>query len=127
MPNVRLSDVAQHAGVSTKTVSNVVHGYVHVRESTRAKVQRAIDELGYRPNLRGRNLATGRTGMIALAFPDLRIPYFAELAHVLSRAAGSADTGCCWRSRATPRTSSAPCCPRRRRASSTVCCFSRPG
>lgn len=88
MPNVRLSDVAQHAGVSTKTVSNVVHGYVHVRESTRAKVQRAIDELGYRPNLRGRNLATGRTGMIALAFPDLRIPYFAELAHVLSRAAG---------------------------------------
>ncbi|MFD8567201.1 LacI family DNA-binding transcriptional regulator [Streptomyces sp. NPDC059639] len=87
MPNVRLSDVARYAGVSTKTVSNVVNGYVHVRDSTRTRVQQAIDELGYRPNLRGRNLATGRTGMIALAFPDLRIPYFAELAHVLSRAA----------------------------------------
>ncbi|MFI6350368.1 LacI family DNA-binding transcriptional regulator [Streptomyces sp. NPDC050560] len=88
MPSVRLSDVAKYAGVSTKTVSNVVHGYVHVRESTRARVQRAIDELGYRPNVRGRILATGRTKMLALAFPDLRIPYFAELAHVISRAAG---------------------------------------
>jgi DNA-binding LacI/PurR family transcriptional regulator len=88
VPNVRLSDVAKYAGVSTKTVSNVVHGYVHVRASTRAKVQRAIDELGYRPNARGRNLATGRTRMLALAFPDLRIPYFAELAHVIAEAAG---------------------------------------
>jgi DNA-binding LacI/PurR family transcriptional regulator len=87
VPNVRLSDVARHAGVSTKTVSNVVHGFVHVRESTRARVQQAIDELGYRPNLRGRNLATGRTNMLALAFPDLRIPYFAELAHVIAEAA----------------------------------------
>lgn len=88
MANVRLSDVAKHAGVSPKTVSNVVHGYAHVRESTRARVQRAIDELGYRPNMRGRNLATGRTKMLALAFPDLRIPYFAELAHVIAEAAG---------------------------------------
>lgn len=88
MPKVRLSDVAKHAGVSTKTVSNVVHGYEHVRASTRARVQAAIDELGYRPDLRGRNLATGRTGMLALAFPDLRIPYFAELAHAFAEAAG---------------------------------------
>jgi DNA-binding LacI/PurR family transcriptional regulator len=87
VPNVRLIDVARHAGVSTKTVSNVVHGFVHVSESTRARVQRAIDELGYRPNLRGRNLATGRTNMLALAFPDLRIPYFAELAHVIAEVA----------------------------------------
>ncbi|GAA2313916.1 LacI family transcriptional regulator [Streptomyces kunmingensis] len=89
MPNVRLSDVAKLAGVSPKTVSNVVHGYVHVRESTRTKVQNAIDELGYRPNMRGRNLATGRTRMIALAFPDLRIPYFAELAHVIAEEASA--------------------------------------
>ncbi len=88
MSNVRLSDVAKHAGVSPKTVSNVVHGYVHVRESTRARVQNAIDELGYRPDMRGRNLATGRTRMLALAFPDLRIPYFAELAHVIAEEAG---------------------------------------
>ncbi|MBV2353984.1 LacI family transcriptional regulator [Streptomyces sp. J2-1] len=88
MANIRLSDVAKLAGVSPKTVSNVVHGYAHVRDTTRARVQQAIDELGYRPDVRGRSLATGRTMMLALAFPDLRIPYFAELAHVIAEAAG---------------------------------------
>lgn len=82
---VTLQDVATHAGVSMKTVSNVVRDYEHVSPAMRARVQAAIDELGYRPNLRGRNLATGRSGMLALAFPDLRWPYFAELAHTFAR------------------------------------------
>jgi DNA-binding LacI/PurR family transcriptional regulator len=47
-------------------------------------VQRAIDELGYRPNVIGRGLATGRTGLLGLAFPDVSVPYFAELARVVS-------------------------------------------
>jgi DNA-binding LacI/PurR family transcriptional regulator len=50
----------------------------------RERVQRAIDELGYRPNIMGRRLATGRTGLLALAFADVRIPYFAELARVVA-------------------------------------------
>ena len=58
---VRLQDVAEHAGVSMKTVSNVVRDYAHVSPQVREKVQRAIDELGYRPNVMGRRLATGRT------------------------------------------------------------------
>jgi DNA-binding LacI/PurR family transcriptional regulator len=82
---VTLQDVAVHAGVSMKTVSNVVRGYEHVSPAMRERVQAAIDELGYRPNVRGRSLATGRSGMIALAFPDMRWPYFAELAHVFAR------------------------------------------
>jgi DNA-binding LacI/PurR family transcriptional regulator len=58
-----------------------------VRDETRARVQAAIDELGYRPNLTARQLRQGRTGMIALAVPDLTVPYFAELAgHVLQAA-----------------------------------------
>ena len=85
MGRVTLHDVAAHAGVSTKTVSNVVRGYRHVSDSMRSRVQDAVDELGYRPNVSGRSLATGRTNMLAFAFPDLRRPYFAELAHVLSR------------------------------------------
>ena len=56
----RLEDVAALAGVSMKTVSNVVHDYPHVSARTREKVQRAIDELGYRPNALGRRLATGQ-------------------------------------------------------------------
>jgi DNA-binding LacI/PurR family transcriptional regulator len=83
-----LRDVAEHAGVSLKTVSNVVHGYVHVRPSTRARVLASIDELGYRPNVGARALRGGRTGLVALALPDLTVPYFAELVgHVRRRAA----------------------------------------
>ena len=43
----RLRDVAAAAGVSVKTVSNVVHGYAHVADDTRLRVQRAIDCLLY--------------------------------------------------------------------------------
>jgi len=75
-----LHDVAQLAGVSIKTVSNVINDYSHVRPATREKVQRAIAELGYTPNLTARNLRSGRTGAIALAVPDLGVSYFAELA-----------------------------------------------
>lgn len=82
---VTLQDVAARAGVSMKTVSNVVRGYQHVSPAMRARVQAAVDELGYRPDSRGRSLATGRSSMLALAFPDLRRPYFAELAHVFAR------------------------------------------
>ncbi|MEY9964968.1 DNA-binding LacI/PurR family transcriptional regulator [Streptacidiphilus sp. MAP12-16] len=76
----RLKDVAEAAGVSVKTVSNVVNGSVQVAEETRARVQRAIDVLGYQPNVTARRLRTGRSGVIALAFPELPSPYFAELA-----------------------------------------------
>ncbi len=79
----RLRDVAELAGVSFKTVSNVVHGYRHVSPETRARVQDAIDQLGYRPNLSARHLRQGRAGLIAVALPDLRVPYFAELASAL--------------------------------------------
>jgi DNA-binding LacI/PurR family transcriptional regulator len=84
MARARLQDVAEVAGVSMKTVSNVVRGYVHVSPATRAKVQRAIDDLAYRPNESGRSLATGRTGLLALAFSDISIPYYSELARCVS-------------------------------------------
>lgn len=84
---VRLVDVAAHAGVSMKTVSNVVNDHPHVSPAMRAKVQRAIDELGYRPNLSARQLVTGRTGLIAVALPRLDVPYFAELCGAIARGA----------------------------------------
>ncbi|MFG1625128.1 LacI family DNA-binding transcriptional regulator [Kribbella sp. NPDC049227] len=76
----RLIDVAEAAGVSMKTVSNVVNGSEHVREATRLRVLAAIDKLGYRPNIAARNLAQGRSGVIAFAVPQLDRPYFASLA-----------------------------------------------
>ncbi len=81
---VTLQDVAALAGVSIKTVSNVVRDYQHVRPSTRARVQNAIDELGYVPHSMARRLATGTTGMIAFALPAIEAPYFAELAALVS-------------------------------------------
>jgi DNA-binding LacI/PurR family transcriptional regulator len=86
---VRLQDVAELAGVSMKTVSNVVRDYEHVSPATRQRVQKAIDELGYRPNMMGRRLATGRTGLLALAFSSVTVPYFAELSRAVSAAAGT--------------------------------------
>lgn len=74
-----LHDVARIAGVSIKTVSNVVNNN-HVKPSTRSRVLAAIAELGYRPNLAARGLRSGRTGVIGLAIPELRQNYFAELA-----------------------------------------------
>src|ERR687888_1499957 len=83
----RLKDVAERAGVSIKTVSNVVNGYLHVRADTRDRVERAIRELQYRPNLSARSLRAARSGVVALALPELDVPYFAELArHIVAAA-----------------------------------------
>jgi DNA-binding LacI/PurR family transcriptional regulator len=84
---VSLKDVAERAGVSIKTVSNVVNNYPHITPAMRTRVQEAIDELGYRPNLTARHLRKGRTGIIALAVPELGNPYFAELAGAVIDAA----------------------------------------
>jgi DNA-binding LacI/PurR family transcriptional regulator len=80
-PPARLKDVADLAGVSVKTVSNVVNDYPYVRDDTRRRVQEAIVRLGYRPNVTARYLRGGRSGVIALAVPELHAPYFSELAH----------------------------------------------
>ena len=83
MAGVRLRDVAELAGVSIRTVSNVVNGYVPVSEEKRARVEAAVAELGYRPNVVARNLRQGRSGLIALVVPELDVPYFAELARAV--------------------------------------------
>lgn len=87
MGRVRLVDVAERVGVSIKTVSNVVHDHPHVAPELRRRVQQAIDELGYRPNVTARRLVTGRTGMIALAVPEMDHPYFSELSRCIAEVA----------------------------------------
>lgn len=84
-PTVR--DVAALAGVSPKTVSNVLNGTFRVTPGTRAKVEEAMTALDYVPNLSARGLRNGRTGMIAVALPDLRMSYAAEMLHHLVEAA----------------------------------------
>jgi DNA-binding LacI/PurR family transcriptional regulator len=79
MPAARLREVATRAGVSIRTVSNVVNGFERVAPETRARVQKVLEELGYRPNAVARTLRNGRSGLIALVLPELDVPYFAEL------------------------------------------------
>ncbi|MFI6938622.1 LacI family DNA-binding transcriptional regulator [Streptomyces sp. NPDC050418] len=90
MPAPTLRDVAQHAGVSVRTVSNVVNGYAAVADETRARVQVSIDTLGYRPNLLARHLKQGRSRVIGLVVPELDVPYFAELVRLVVAEAQSA-------------------------------------
>ncbi|HEY0188679.1 MAG TPA: LacI family DNA-binding transcriptional regulator [Cellulomonas sp.] len=82
-----MNDVARLAGVSIKTVSNVVNDYPYIRETTKQRVLAAIAELGYQVNPTARSLRSGRTGMIGLALPELSLSYFAELADLVMRAA----------------------------------------
>lgn len=91
MPVATMVDVAALAGVSVKTVSNVLNGYPYIRDTTRDRVLAAIDELGYQVNVTARSLRSGRTGMIGLAVPELGQPYFGELADEILAAARDQD------------------------------------
>lgn len=82
-----MADVAAAAGVSPKTVSNVIRGtYPYIRDETKHAVLRAVDALGYEVNPAGRGLASGRTGRVTIAVPNLYQPYFAEIAERLIQA-----------------------------------------
>jgi DNA-binding LacI/PurR family transcriptional regulator len=84
---VTVRDVARMAGVSVKTVSNALHDRPNVSAATKRRVLEAAAELGYRPNSAARRLRSGRIGVINLVIPDLRNPYFAELAAAVAEAA----------------------------------------
>src|SRR5271156_2611063 len=71
---VTLYDVARLAGVSTATVSRVVHGQDRVREVTRIRVQRAIEELGYVPDGAAQSLSRRRKDVIGLVCVETRVP-----------------------------------------------------
>lgn len=61
-----MADVARLAGVSHQTVSRVINGSPSIRPATKARVESAIEELGYRPNTAARALVTRRSGIIGV-------------------------------------------------------------
>ena len=74
-----LQDVADHAGVTITTVSRMLNGRVNVSEKTRAKIEKAMQELDYRPNEMARSLAKKRSNLIGLLVPSARHYFFADL------------------------------------------------
>jgi LacI family transcriptional regulator len=85
MPNMH--EVARVAGVSLGTVSNVLNHPELVSEETRARVQRAIDALGFVRNGSARQLRTGSTQSIGLVVLDVSNPFFTEVARGAEAAA----------------------------------------
>ncbi len=84
-----MKDVAAVAGVSPKTVSNVLTGAAGVRPATRQRVEAAIAELDFVPNLSARGLRSGRAGVIGVALPDLSTAFSASLSQTVVRQAHS--------------------------------------
>lgn len=86
-PTIR--DVAARAGVSVATVSRVMSGSDTVAPATRQRVEEAMTELGWRPNMAARSLVHGKTGLYGVIVPDVANPFFGELATGMSLAASS--------------------------------------
>ena len=80
MPVVSVRDVARRAGVSVGTVSNVMNHPDKVAAATVARVQAAIDELGFIPNDAARQLRNGTSKTIGMVVLDVRNPFFTDVA-----------------------------------------------
>jgi len=76
MPNATIIDVAEHAGVSIKTVSRVINNVTTVKSQLRERVMRAIEKLDYHPNPSARGLGGNRSYLLALLY-DISCDYYA--------------------------------------------------
>lgn len=93
MPAVRLSDVAQHAGVSLATASRVLNGSARTPgKEVAEKVRASADELGYVTNAQAQALARSRSGLIGLVVHDIADPYFAALARAIQQRVFASDS-----------------------------------
>lgn len=79
MERISMRDVASLAKVSIGTVSNVLNNPDRVSPTTRQRVEAAIDELGWVPNLQARQLRAGQGRIIGLAMLDVTNPFFADV------------------------------------------------
>jgi len=89
-PPPTLEDVARRAGVSTATVSRCMNLSSSVREETRRRVARVVDELGYTPHFGGRALASNRTNTIGAIIPTMENAIFARGLQALQEALAEA-------------------------------------
>jgi len=84
-----MRQVAERAGVSAKTVSRVMNNDKYVSSEVRTRVEEAIAELNYVPNLLARTFRSGRDAAIGVAIPDISDPFFATLTREIEQIARS--------------------------------------
>ncbi|MBQ7614265.1 MAG: LacI family DNA-binding transcriptional regulator [Butyrivibrio sp.] len=83
---ITIKDVAREAGVSISTVSNALNGVNVLHPDTKERVLEVAKRLNYTPNLNGRNLKAGATGVLGLFLGAIRGPYYGELSDSIFRA-----------------------------------------
>ncbi|MBV8417618.1 MAG: LacI family DNA-binding transcriptional regulator [Verrucomicrobia bacterium] len=88
-PTIR--DVAEAAGVSTATVSNVVRGTCFVRAERQKKVLDAIETLGYSPNLMAAGLRARRSRMVGIVVPDITTSFFGSVVRRIEELASGSN------------------------------------
>ncbi|MBY6210918.1 LacI family DNA-binding transcriptional regulator [Microbulbifer agarilyticus] len=76
---VTIKDVARVSGLSTSTVSRVIRGESNVKASSRAKIQKVIADLGYRPNINAQALVSSKSNTLGVVVPMVSMPFFGAL------------------------------------------------
>jgi DNA-binding LacI/PurR family transcriptional regulator len=76
---MKLEQVARRARVSTATVSRVLNEKARVKEATRVRVLKAIEELNYHPNLHARSLAGGQSRSLGVIVSNIENPFFLDI------------------------------------------------
>jgi len=74
-----IKEIAERAGVSISTVSNVVTGHRHVSAPLKEKVRAAVRDLDYHPNHVARSLKANQTRMLGMIIPDITNPFYPEM------------------------------------------------
>lgn len=87
MPPLTLKDVAKAVGLSPSTVSRVLNHHPDVASHTRRKVEQAIENLGYTPNILAKDLRLETTKTIGIVISDISNPYFANVVRGAENAA----------------------------------------
>jgi LacI family transcriptional regulator len=85
--DVSIRRVAEASGVSIATVSRVLNNPGLVASATTERVQRAVRELGYRPNRFAKSLLSNRSRVLGVSLPDIHGEFYAELMHAADRRA----------------------------------------
>ncbi|MHC5216017.1 LacI family DNA-binding transcriptional regulator [Enterococcus sp. LJL128] len=95
--SVTIKDVAREVGVAPSTVSRTLQNHPSISKETKEKVRKAMDKLGYVPNVAARNLAKKFSNAIGVVFPVLSStdrksnPFYLEAITAMNQEAGKQD------------------------------------
>lgn len=87
MKNVRLEDIAKRLNITKVSVSKALRDYPDISVETRRKVKKLAREMGYRPNLQARSLASSKTKTVGVIVPKIAHYFFSPTIEGIYRAA----------------------------------------